>query len=212
MDRRACIQGVTSFEAPRLTPELPLHLITKASPWWTKTPEELASEGIPEPFWGFAWAGGQALSRFLLDHPEVVSGRNVVDFGAGGGIVSLAARKAGAARIVATEIDEWAIDAYRLNLAGGQIVHENWIGRRLEPGTILLCGDVSYSAPLCAELMDWFESLDATRILVGDAGRGFLPKEKFRELGRYQTPADYDSDGRYFVTASVWEYGNPVSS
>lgn len=206
MDISAVIHSVTRLAAPALTPELPLRLVTKESPWWTMTPEDLERQGIPEPFWAFAWGGGQALARYILDHPEIVRDKDVLDFGAGGGIVSLAARKAGARSIRASEIDPWALVAYRLNVVDGDIREEDWIGRSLEAGTVLLCGDMSYSRELCAALMDWFRELKGVEIVLGDAGRGFLDKSAFEELTKYSVAADYDADGRYQVSAFVLRY------
>ncbi len=203
MDKSAVILSVTKLAAPRLTPELNLRLVTADSPWWRKTPEELEAQGIPEPFWAFAWSGGQALARYILDHPELVADKDVVDFGAGGGIVSLAARAAGARSIVATEIDPWALVAYRMNVAGGEIFEEDWIGRELAAGTVLLCGDMSYSVELCQALMVWFSSLRGVEIVIGDAGRGFIARERFETLAVYDAPADYDDEGKYWVKASV---------
>ncbi len=206
MDKSAVIESVTKFASPRLTPELNLRLVTSDSPWWKKTPEELEAEGVPEPFWGFAWSGGQALARYILDHPELVADKDVVDFGAGGGIVSLAARVAGARSIVATEIDDWAVVAYRMNVLGGWIFEEDWIGRSFSEGTVLLCGDMSYSVELCRSLMDWFASLRGVVIVIGDAGRGFVARERFETLGVYEAPADCDDEGRYWVEASVLRF------
>lgn len=183
--------------------------MTKDSPWWTLTPDDLARQGIEEPFWAFAWSGGQALARYLLDHPHIVKNQCVIDFGAGGGIVSLAALCGGAQSIVATEIDPWALVAYKMNLREtdkARMVLENWIGRELSPGTLLLCGDMSYSRELCDELMQWFDRLKGVRIIIGDAGRGFIDRSRFLERASYEAPADYDSDGRYFIRASVLEY------
>lgn len=136
----------------------------------------------------------------------MVHGKNVIDFGAGGGIVSLAAQRSGASSLVATEIDSWALCAYRMNVSGGAIFEENWIGRDIAPGSILLCGDMSYSRELCAELLDWFRELKGVMIVIGDAGRGFIDKAAFEELATYNVPADYDADGRYQVSASVLRY------
>ncbi len=221
------IAGVTAWARPPLVPELKLRLVTAASPWWTTTPEALAAEGIPEPFWGFAWAGGQSLARYILDHPETVRGKSVLDFGTGGGVVALAALAAGAAFITATEIDPWAIVACEMNLEGlegdtrrpsGQgeerswrervaLSEADWIGRALEPGTVVLCGDMSYERELCEKLMDWFATLERScSIIIGDPGRGWVDHSKFELLREYLAPADSDSEGIYKVRASVLRY------
>lgn len=204
------IQLVTHVACPPLVPELQLALVTAASPWWTMAPEELERQGIPEPFWAFAWAGGQCLARFILDNPHYVADRDVIDFGAGGGIVSLAALKAGAAKVLATEIDPWAIVACAENLRAYEerveLSCEDWIGRPLPRGTILLCGDMSYERSLCDRLLAWFEELEDCTILIGDPGRGFIERECFEELATYLAPTDSDSDGRYKVKAFVLKW------
>lgn len=206
MDIPEIIRSVSRLATPPLTPELSLHLVTSSSPWWTMTPEDLWQQGIPEPFWAFAWGGGQALARYILDHPDSVRDKDVIDFGAGGGIVSLAAQKTGARTIVATEIDPWALVAFRMNVPNVEIVEEDWIGRQLSPGTVLLCGDMSYSQELCDSLMQWFAAQAAGEIIIGDAGRGFIDRSRFETLGAYSVPADYDADGKYSVMASVMRF------
>src|ERR1700742_3817008 len=101
--------------APPLVPELRLHLATEIVPLWRKTEEELKEMGVPPPYWAFAWAGGQALARHVLDNPDIVRGKRVLDFGAGSGIVALAAMKAGAAHVLAADIDEFSVAAVKAN-------------------------------------------------------------------------------------------------
>src|SRR5690242_1093870 len=102
------VRANTELAAPPLVPEITLHLATEVVPLWRKTEEELEAEGVPPPYWAFAWAGGQALSRYVLDNPENVAGRAVLDFGAGSGLVAIAAAKAGAANVLAADIDNFA--------------------------------------------------------------------------------------------------------
>ena len=103
--------------APPLVPEIKLHLASEVVPLWRATEEELAANGLPPPYWAFAWAGGQALARYVLDHPEIVRGKRVLDIGAGSGLVGLAAARAGAADVLAADIDAFACAAIRLNAA-----------------------------------------------------------------------------------------------
>src|SRR5437016_4848522 len=109
------IQHNTAVVAPPLVPEIRLHLATEVTPIWQATEESLTRGGVPPPYWAFAWAGGQALARYLLDHPETVTGREVLDICSGSGIVAIAAAKAGASRVVAAEIDHFAAAAIALN-------------------------------------------------------------------------------------------------
>src|ERR1700761_4177205 len=115
MQPRAFILANTEALAPPLTPELQLHLAVEVMPLWRKTEEELAAMGAPPPFWAFAWAGGQALARYILDNPAEVAGREVLDIGSGSGLVAIAAMKAGAASVLAADIDPYAAAAIALN-------------------------------------------------------------------------------------------------
>src|SRR6185503_6111981 len=109
---------------PPLVPEIRLHLASEVIPLWRKTEEELAEIGVPPPYWAFAWAGGQALARYLLDNPAIVAGKRALDFGSGSGLVAIAAAKAGAAHVVAADIDPFAIAAIARNAdANNVIVH-----------------------------------------------------------------------------------------
>src|SRR5439155_15870288 len=101
MDPADFVRQKTAITAPPLVPEIRLHLATEVTPIWQATEERLERNGLPPPFWAFAWAGGQSLARYVLDHPETVAGREVLDFGFGSGLVAIGAAKAGAARVTA---------------------------------------------------------------------------------------------------------------
>src|SRR6266705_6392659 len=115
MDPADFVQRNTAIGVPPLVPEIRLHLATEVAPIWLATEDSLARGAVPPPYWAFAWAGGQALARYLLDHPETVAGRAVLDFGAGSGLVAIAAAKAGAASVTAAEIDHFAAAAIAAN-------------------------------------------------------------------------------------------------
>src|SRR5690348_9067026 len=115
MDPAIFIRRNTAIAVPPLVPEIRLHLATEITPIWQATEQTLTHSALPPPFWAFAWAGGQALARYLLDHPEVVAGRSVLDFGAGSGLVAIAAAKAGAACVLAADIDPFAAAAITAN-------------------------------------------------------------------------------------------------
>src|SRR5213082_1989983 len=121
MDPADFVRQQTAITAPPLVPEIRLHLATEVTPIWQATESSLARRGLPPPFWAFAWAGGQGLARYLLDHPEIVAGREVLDIGSGSGIVAIAAAKAGASRVVAAEIDPFAAAAIALNAALNEV-------------------------------------------------------------------------------------------
>lgn len=191
------VMAQTEIAQPALVPEIFLRLVTARCRWWRSTPEELAAQGVAEPFWGFAWAGGQALARFLIEHPEVARGRRVLDFGAGGGLAGLAAAHAGARRVIAADIDPVCHAACHLNarlngLALG-FTALDLVGRLLRVD-LVLAGDVTYDAALAARVLPWLRALAArgTTVLLADPGRGFLTGAGLDEVARYDAPADND--------------------
>src|SRR5579871_2457792 len=121
-DAGAFIRANTAIATPPLVPEIRLHLASEVTPLWHATEASLAQSQLPPPYWAFAWAGGQALARYVLDHPELVAGKRVLDFGAGSGLVALAAAKAGAAHVTASEIDEIAGAAMALNAELNELI------------------------------------------------------------------------------------------
>src|SRR5438876_5569610 len=149
----------TVIVAPPLVPEIRLHLATEVAPIWLATEETLAQGAVPPPFWAFAWAGGQALARYLLDHPQMVAGRELLDFGAGSGLVALAAAKAGAARVIAAEIDDFAAAAIAINAALNDVVIEV-VTADLSDGDsrfwkLVTAGDICYEQPMAERAMRW---------------------------------------------------------
>lgn len=190
-DRAAFIRRHAAVQNPPLAPELRLHLAHEATELWELTEEELQQRGLPPPYWAFAWAGGQALARFVLDHPECVRGRDALDFGAGSGLVGIAAAKAGARRVVAAEPDEFARAAIRLNAALNGVAVELAEGDLLaaKPGDwqAVLVGDMFYERELAARAEAWLRLLAraGALVLVGDPGRSYFPKAGLTELARY---------------------------
>jgi predicted nicotinamide N-methyase len=185
------IRENTALIAPPLVAEIRLHVATEVVPLWRKTEEELESEGIPPPYWAFAWAGGQALARYVLDHPREVAGRSVLDFGSGSGLVAIAAAKAGAARVLASDIDGFALAAIELNAAANGVSLEStaddMIGSR-DPWDVILLGDMCYERPLAERLLIWLgeRARSGTRVLLGDPGRSYFPKTGVQKLATYR--------------------------
>ncbi|HZB91597.1 MAG TPA: 50S ribosomal protein L11 methyltransferase, partial [Stellaceae bacterium] len=175
------IRANTAIAAPPLVPEIRLHLATEITPLWLATEAELGRAQLPPPYWAFAWAGGQALARYVLDHPTLVYGRKVLDFGAGSGLLALAAAKSGAAQATAAEIDGFAAAAIALNSALNRlevaVLGEDVIGRLPSPWQVVLVGDMCYERPLAERLTLWLRRLaDAgALVLLGDPGRAYLP-------------------------------------
>lgn len=209
-DREAFIRANTALTAPPHVPELTLHLADEAHELWLKTEDELAEIGLPPPFWAFAWAGGQGLARHVLDHPERVAGRTVLDFAAGSGLVGIAAAKAGAAAVTCADIDPFSRAAVALNAAANGVA----VGFTADDlvGTdggwdVMLAGDVFYEKPFAERLVPWFCALAArgAAVLVGDPGRAYLPKEGLRRRAVYEVPVTRALEDAEVKRTTVWE-------
>lgn len=201
----------TAPMAPPHVPEIVLHLADEAHDLWQRTEEELAGIGLPPPFWAFAWAGGQGLARYVLDHPETVRGKCVLDFASGSGLVAIAALKAGAKAAIAADIDPFCAAAIRLNATANGV--ETAFTDKDRIGTddgwdLVLAGDVFYEKPLVDRLLPWFRSLKGrgADILVGDPGRAYLPKEGFERLAVYAVPVMRALEDAEVKRTTVWRF------
>jgi predicted nicotinamide N-methyase len=201
----------TAIAAPPLVPEIRLHLATEITPIWQATEESLARSGVPPPFWAFAWAGGQALARHILDAPEQVADRYLLDFGAGSGIVAIAAAKAGAAHVLAAEIDHFAAAAIAANAALNgvhiDVTTVDLIGVADPRWEVVAAGDVCYEQPMAGRVTAWLRGLaqQGCLVLLGDPGRAYLPAAGLRERGRYVVPTSLDLEDRESREGIVWE-------
>jgi predicted nicotinamide N-methyase len=202
--------------APSLVPELRLHIATEVTPLWHATEASLERSQLPPPYWAFAWPGGQAIARHILDHPDLVAGKTVVDFGAGSGLVAIAAKKAGAKRAVAAEIDAFALAAMRLNAelnqAAIEIESADIIGDD-RGWDIVLIGDMCYERPLADRLVPWLRTLAqrGATVLVGDPGRAYLPKDGLTRIAEYAVPTSLDLEDRTIRETVIWQLGSPVA-
>ncbi|HZY03191.1 MAG TPA: 50S ribosomal protein L11 methyltransferase [Anaeromyxobacteraceae bacterium] len=193
-----------------LAPEISLYTATELTPLWRATSAEL--EGWdPSPYWAFPWAGGQALARFLLDHPEAVRGRRVFDFASGSGIGAIAAMRAGASRAVAADLDPMCQAAVQLN-AGLNRVEVGFrpgdaIGDPLEGFDLVLAGDVFYERSLADRALAWFRALArrGVRVLAGDPGRLYSPQQGMRDLASYDVPTTLEIESRPVMRTWVVE-------
>jgi predicted nicotinamide N-methyase len=178
---RAFIVSHTSLASPDAVPEIRLHLASEVTPLWHSSAEVFEAEGIEPPYWAFAWAGGQALARYLLDHPDVVRGRVVADIGSGSGIVALAAKRSGATRVVAFDIDPVALSACALNAEANEIVIDvvcrDIVGDPLDGYDVVMIGDLFYEEGPAKRIHAWAKELARAGklVLVGDPGRAYLP-------------------------------------
>jgi predicted nicotinamide N-methyase len=201
----------TSIMTPPHVPEIFLHLADEAHDLWLKTEEELEEIGLPPPFWAFAWAGGQGLARYVLDHPENVAGKRVIDFASGSGLVAIAAVKAGARSVLAVDIDPWTGTAIelnsRLNDVGIAFSSMDIIGSTFEED-VLLAGDVFYDKGFADRLLPWFEALSRSgkTVIVGDPGRAYCPRDRMQALATYEVPVTRALEDAEVKKTTVWRF------
>lgn len=215
VERRAFVRANTAVHPVPHAPELRLHLADEAVPLWQRTEEELAEEGLPPPFWAFAWAGGQGLARWLLDHPDEVGGRTVLDFASGSGVAGIAAAVAGADHVRCVDIDPFCAAAAALNaeLNGVAVVAatDDVIGRdraALGSPDLVVVGDAHYERDFAACSTPWLEALagEGARVMVGDPGRSYFPRDRgWREIARHRVPVIRDLEDREIRSVGVWE-------
>jgi predicted nicotinamide N-methyase len=199
-DPDAFVRGNTAVAGTALVPEIRLHLATEITPIWQATEDWLAERNVEPPFWAFAWPGGQATARHLLDNPHIVRGRRVLDFAAGGGIAAIAAALGGAAVVDAAEIDPLAVAAIRLNAALNDVaVHAETADVVGEPARwdLILCGDVCYEAPMTRHILPWLRACarDA-EVWVADPGRAYLPGSGLERIASYDVPTSLELEDR----------------
>lgn len=205
------IDEQTAITSTALLPELRLHLATEITPLWHASESYLAQQGVPPPFWAFAWAGGQALARWVLDHPDLVAGRRVLDFACGSGLVAIAAARAGARFVRATDLDPFAVVATRRNAALNEVEVTADATDVLEGDEIdadlILAGDVCYEQPMATRVTPWLRARAKAgkTVLVGDPGRAYLMAQGDLEpLGRYEVPVSSDVEGTSLTHATVF--------
>jgi predicted nicotinamide N-methyase len=210
-DPESFIRGNTGLMAPPHVPEIRLHLADEAHDLWLKTEDELQEIGLPPPFWAFAWAGGQGLARYILDHPDIVAGRRILDFASGSGLVAIAAGFSGAAEVLAADIDPWAETAVQMNAAENGVAigfsSDDLVGRPVA-ADIVLAGDVFYDRDFADRIIPWFRTLAAQgkSVLVGDPGRAYLPKDRLEVCASYQVPVTRALEDSEVKKTTVWRF------
>lgn len=207
--REAFIRAETRLLPVPHAPEISLYLADEAIPLWQKTEDELAKIGLPPPFWAFAWAGGQALARYVLDHPELVNGKTVLDFAAGSGLCGIAAAKSGARLVDAVDIDAFAVSSIPINAAANSVT----IAARMidlvgsdEGWDVVFAGDVFYEQDMAARVFAWLDGLRqrGATVLIGDPGRSYLPKHRLATLATYKVPVTRALEDSEVKMSSVW--------
>ncbi len=201
----------TVITAPPLVPEIQLYLATEITPIWQASEETLARGAVPPPFWAFAWAGGQALARYLLDRPEIVAGRSVLDFGSGSGLVAIAAAKAGARSVLAAEIDRFAAAAIAANAALNEVAVVPTTLDPIDAPTptcdVVTAGDICYERDMAQRAIRWLRRRAelGCLVLLGDPGRAYLPDAGLRELASYIVPTSRELEDREARDTRVWQ-------
>ena len=210
IDPAAFVRAETVLARPPLVPEIRLHLADAITPIWEATEATLVASGVPPPYWAFAWPGGQALARHILDNPALVAGRRVLDFAAGSGLGAIAAVKAGASAVTANDIDAFAAAAIHLNTAVNgvsvTVVTEDLLGRDDLGVDLVLAGDICYERPLAGRVEAWLKRLarGGTTVLLGDPGRAYLPRDGLEALASYAVPTTRELEDQDVRDTVVW--------
>jgi len=208
-DIPAFIRENTRILAPSYIPEIKLHLADDAVALWELTEQELDALDLAPPFWAFAWAGGQALARYLLDNSEIARGREVLDVASGCGVAAIAARLAGARSVSAVDIDAFAVHAARLNAELNNVSINALNGNPVGQPTgaeLVLVGDLFYDRDLAPQVLDWLLALQAAgkQVLIGDPGRTYLPRHKLEQIAAYNIPVTRALEDAEIKRAAVW--------
>lgn len=211
-DPKTFIRANTALEAPAMVPEFKLWLASEYVPIWQATEAWLEEQNVDPPYWAFCWPGGQAVARYLLDNPALVTGKRVIDFAAGSGVSSMAAAKAGAASVLANDIDLLSLEAARLNADANGLAIEtssaDWLaGADGEPDTdVVIAGDVCYERDMSQRALTWLRS-HANRgrlVLLGDPGRNYFSAQGLEERARYEIPTTLQLENRGMRETVVW--------
>ena len=197
---------------PPLVPEIKLRLATEITPIWQATETEMREANLPPPFWAFCWPGGQALARHILDNPEIVHGKRVLEFAAGGAVSGIAAATAGAAKVIANDIDAVAIAAAQTNAALNDVTlapsTDNLLDGDASSGCdVILAGDIFYEQSPAVEIEAFLrrEAANGALVLIGDPGRKYLPLKGLREIARYDVPTSLELEDRDHRDGIVWQ-------
>ncbi len=191
-------------------PELLLHQADEPIELWERTEHGSGAEQ-PPPFWAFAWAGGQALARHLLDEPALVAGRRVLDLATGSGLVAVAAARAGAAQVTANDIDALSLAAAAANAAANGVPLTLAEGDLLDGPAdgydVVLAGDVCYSREMTGRVMPYLRRAAAAGalVLLGDPGRAYLPKDGLVARAAYDVPVTEALESTTVRHTTVWQ-------
>jgi len=200
----------TRLERAPLVPEIELRLGNMVIPLWELVESEFEEQGMAPPYWAFAWPGGQALARYILDWPHIVQGRTVLDFAAGSGIAGIAAARAGALAVLCADTDPLAETACRINGRLNEVAidttTDNLVGAMLVPD-VILAGDICYERALSSQVIGWLGALAArgATVLIGDPGRTYLPKSGLARIINYAVSTSRDLEDQEMRQTDVYQ-------
>jgi predicted nicotinamide N-methyase len=200
------VASTTLIPTP-LVPEVSLYCAENAYDVWSLTDD--GDESAPMPFWSFPWAGGQALARYILDHPDIVAGRRVLDLAAGSGLVAIAAALAGAADVTANDIDPYAAAAQEMNAKANGVQMSSVMADLLDTdidADVVLAGDVCYERDLSDRMLAFLTRAQTrgASVLLGDPGRTYLPRERLAEVASYDVPTTLALEDQHTKRTTIW--------
>lgn len=206
----AFIEANTAIATPPLLPEVRLRLATEVTPLWQASEKLLHDEHLPPPFWAFAWPGGQAVARHILDHPDLVRRLRVLDLGAGSGLVGIAAALAGAVHVTAADLDPFACAAVRTNAALNGVcveIAERDVTAWDDPDVdVILAGDVCYERGAADRITRWIgrQAARGVTVLLGDPGRTYLPAQGLERVALFDVPTSTELESGTLRQTGVW--------
>ena len=211
-DPAAFILANTALQPTAHTPRIVLHVADEVTPLWRMTEEALGELGLAPPFWAFAWAGGQALARYLLDNPHEAAGKVAIDFACGSGLVGIAAMMAGATSVLAADIDPFCASAVALNAQANGVTLAytglDLLDQAPPPCDLILAGDICYEKPMTDRVLAWLAQAHraGARVLIGDPNRTYFPRSGLVRLAEYQVPTTRELEDLAIKRAGVWTF------
>ncbi|HAX91078.1 MAG TPA: nicotinamide N-methylase [Rhodospirillaceae bacterium] len=210
IDYAAIIQQETEPRTLTLLPEITLYLAEQVTPLWTRLQTLHGDPDYPPPFWAFAWVGGQALARYLLDHPAHVNGLRVLDFASGSGLGAIAAVKAGAGKVWTCDIDPFAQIVCQLNAAANAVQLAEWgaadFSKPPKDIDLIIAGDICYEHLMAHRSLKWLRlcAEAGIKVLLADPGRAYAPKDGVEELGRLIVPTSPELEETPTREVVIW--------
>jgi predicted nicotinamide N-methyase len=212
VDFEAFIRSNTELRSTELIPEVKLHLVGELVPLWRATDIDTITPSGEPPFWAFAWIGGQAVTRYILDTPAEVVGKRVFDFATGSGLSAIACAQVGASWVTGSDIDELACAAARMNARANAVeftvTSDDVVGSPMDEADVIIAGDICYEAATARRVLRWLRDLAEAgkRVLIGDPGRAYFPHDDLECLARYAVPTTAEIEDVDVRAAAVWTF------